>query len=268
MIKINETNIKKAKQYYKDNIIKYIKAYHSNIADEFLLYSCDKMIKDKKDKNKFNLEKCYKDFRKTDICYEFAELFGIKTCPYCNENFAYTRESDKKVQFQFDHFLPQKDYPQFAMNFYNLIPSCSYCNQIKNTKKGHIIYPIEESFDDIMKFEIIPLNTSIKNKNDFNIDFREKTNGKKELLDKAKNSIKIFKLIERYHEHKDIALEIICRKFLYTEEFTEEIKRKLCNSGFDCDIDRIIYANYTSKYDINNRPFSKLTRDILNIFKK
>lgn len=43
-------------------------------------------------------------------------------CPYCN---VYAAET-------VDHYLPQKEYPEFSTFPPNLIPSCSRCNTLKN----------------------------------------------------------------------------------------------------------------------------------------
>ena len=42
-------------------------------------------------------------------------------CPYCTINSANTTE----------HILPKDDYPEFAVNVFNLIPACSECNTFK-----------------------------------------------------------------------------------------------------------------------------------------
>ena len=55
-------------------------------------------------------------------------------CPYCGRNYIYyachpTRSNkDTMVKPCIDHFLPKDQYPYLAMCYYNLIPSCTSCN--------------------------------------------------------------------------------------------------------------------------------------------
>lgn len=65
------------------------------------------------------------------------ELMGVKVCPYCEHEFIEVVEinGQKRRTVEFDHFFPKgkEDYPGLAMCFYNLIPSCKPCNQLKKT---------------------------------------------------------------------------------------------------------------------------------------
>ena len=66
----------------------------------------------------------------------FAKM-GIKVCPYCEHEFIDIIQKDGKERrtMEFDHFYPKGDdeYPGLAMCFFNLIPSCKPCNQLKLT---------------------------------------------------------------------------------------------------------------------------------------
>lgn len=53
----------------------------------------------------------------------------LSICPYCSEENIEPTDNTKK---QIDHFLPKRQYPFFALSFYNLIPSCGTCNEIVN----------------------------------------------------------------------------------------------------------------------------------------
>lgn len=69
--------------------------------------------------------------------YTLFRLMGIKVCPYCE--LEYVQElmiyEKNKRTMEFDHFYPKgnNEYPGLAMCFYNLIPSCKQCNQLKLT---------------------------------------------------------------------------------------------------------------------------------------
>lgn len=69
--------------------------------------------------------------------YTLYELMGVKVCPYCEHEFLEVVEiyGQKRRTMEFDHFFPkgENEYPGLAMCFYNLIPSCKPCNQLKKT---------------------------------------------------------------------------------------------------------------------------------------
>lgn len=75
--------------------------------------------------------------------YTLFRTMEIKVCPYCEHEFldevligGHTRRT-----MEFDHFFPkgENEYPGLAMCFYNLIPCCKPCNQLKMTQ------PVEAS---------------------------------------------------------------------------------------------------------------------------
>lgn len=69
--------------------------------------------------------------------YTLFTKMGIKVCPYCEHEFIDIIQKDGKERrtMEFDHFYPKGDdeYPGLAMCFFNLIPSCKPCNQLKLT---------------------------------------------------------------------------------------------------------------------------------------
>lgn len=69
--------------------------------------------------------------------YTLYRLMGVKVCPYCEHEFIEVVEiygQDRRTM-EFDHYFPkgEKEYPGLAMCFYNLVPSCKPCNQLKKT---------------------------------------------------------------------------------------------------------------------------------------
>lgn len=87
--------------------------------------------------------------KKVSFSYWLAELIGTNTCVYCNRQYTLTvrEESTGKelIRPTFDHWLPQKYYPDLALSFFNLIPSCNLCNSsIKHDAAvlpGQYVYP-------------------------------------------------------------------------------------------------------------------------------
>lgn len=69
--------------------------------------------------------------------YVLFKKMGIKVCPYCEHEYIdiVLKDGDERRTVEYDHFYPKgdDDYPGLAMCFFNLIPSCKPCNQLKMT---------------------------------------------------------------------------------------------------------------------------------------
>ena len=81
----------------------------------------------------------YKNYIQNDksVSYEIAKIMNINTCTYCNRQYIITVEdsTNKLIRAEFDHWFSQNLYPDLALSYYNLIPSCKYCNSsIKHDK--------------------------------------------------------------------------------------------------------------------------------------
>ncbi|MCM1139419.1 MAG: hypothetical protein NC453_12685 [Muribaculum sp.] len=61
---------------------------------------------------------------------EFVDNRGLKVCPYCGSTSiaVYYKDDGTAIKPPIDHFLPKGKYPFLAMNFFNLIPVCTTCN--------------------------------------------------------------------------------------------------------------------------------------------
>lgn len=201
---------------------------------------------------------------------EHIKKLDIKVCPYCNRNyiFNFKKEKDLNATAQLDHFFDKKTYPFLAVSVYNLVPSCSTCNQRKSAKQVDIFYPFLESFNDHAKFEY----KGIKNKEDSNGNFFDEDRILLELKPisedvdvKVKKHIEVFNLQNLYNEHKDIVSEILIKSEMYNESYIEELMKNYEGTLFknEEDLLRLIFGGYISDEDLGKRPLSKLTKDIL-----
>jgi len=81
----------------------------------------------------------YVDRNETYNAYTLFEKMNLKVCPYCEHELLDIVEvmhgKQIKRTLEFDHFYPKgtDEYPGLAMCFYNLVPSCKVCNQLKLT---------------------------------------------------------------------------------------------------------------------------------------
>ena len=94
----------------------------------------DRLLKQLKGYLKINPFKLfnYDCFFKKDkpISYILSKYLGCNVCIYCGRMYTTTifNGPDKLVRPAFDHYFPKSENPLMALSFYNLIPSCNYCN--------------------------------------------------------------------------------------------------------------------------------------------
>lgn len=196
--------------------------------------------------------------------YKFVELLDLKTCPYCNRNYISIIEkndlNEKQTRPELDHFHPQSIYPFLAINYYNLIPSCSTCNKLKSDDDSlKLLHPYD---DDINKINITYwLNDmkfyNVKSIKDLTFDSEKSI--EIEIENMPNSNKKIFQLERLYQEHTDIVIELILRHLHYPQSYIEE----LSSFGYNKEeIYRFIFSNYLNEENLSKRPLSKLTKDI------
>lgn len=192
-----------------------------------------------------------------------AQKLDVNTCPYCNRQYTFTINSQKKTKPQFDHFYPKSKYPYFALSFYNLVPCCSICNHIKKDIDKDLIHPYYEGFGDSCYFEINHKNYILNNKKiKVKFDFIEGCDLK--FIEKCKNNVTEFALEDLYNKHNDYIEEIIEKAYSYNDSFYNSLIHDFSRIGkTPSEIDRLIFGNYIDLADNEKRPLSKLTRDLL-----
>ena len=208
----------------------------------------------------------YKSFR-NKWAYPLVKELKIKVCPYCNRNYIVNFSSNATTA-QLDHFFDKGTYPYFAISLYNLVPSCSTCNQRKSSKQKSIFYPYLESFNDSVKFKY----DGIKSRKDLSsqkLDFFEEERVVFHLeaiknKDKVDAHKEVFNLESLYDEHKDIIAELLQKRVIYSDTYIDELFKQYEGTLFKNreDLLRLISCGYVTDEDINKRPLSKLTKDI------
>jgi len=267
---INEINILLKKK---------LKKYDANITFEKLVksdYSYIKGLVDFLDKNPdiTILKKNQKDYFLTlysrlDKPWFINEL-DMKVCPYCNRNyiFNFLKANKKNATAQLDHFFDKGTYPYLAICMYNLVPSCSTCNQRKSSKKVNIFYPYLESFDDAVKFKYDGIN-SLQYFTNQKLDFFKDERVMFHLepikdIKKVKEHIEVFNLESLYAEHKDVVSELLQKRVVYSDSYIDELFKQYEGTLFKNreDLLRLITCGYVSDDEIGKRPLSKLIKDI------
>ncbi|MDD2383500.1 MAG: hypothetical protein PHN18_04875 [Sulfurospirillaceae bacterium] len=223
-----------------------------------------------KGNHKFDMMiKAYKKFTvkvddDTYDAYKLAKDLNVTVCPYCNRNYTFTvRSKNGSTRPQFDHFYDKATYPILALSFYNLIPSCPTCNtSIKGRKEFSLtthVHPYVDGFDDKACFSLHVKESSFYyDEKGFDLELNSNDA-------KAQKNIKDFALEEIYKNHKDIVLELIQKSVMYNESYIEELMQNYEGTLFknEEDLLRLIFGGYISDEDLDKRPLSKLTKDIL-----
>lgn len=195
--------------------------------------------------------------------YWLATRLSIKTCPYCNRQYTFTIKTDngvKRIRPQFDHFYPKSEYPYLALSFYNLIPCCPTCNHTKKNEEISI-HPYETSFGDECKFKIVDFVDRLLSLDNFDSKFK---------LDftSNNNNISVFGLKELYNQHDDYVSEIVFKSKAYNDGYYESVKKTFSRLGLSSSqMDTLIFGNYVDVAKHENRPLSKLTKDLLDQIK-
>jgi hypothetical protein len=147
-----------------------------------------------------------------------------------------------------------------SLSFYNLIPCCSTCNQIKSNKNNNILHPYKDNFNTKAKFhlKIKDINFYYNKKS---LDIELKLNNIDDLA--TKNTIKIFQLNDLYQNHKDIVLELIQKRVIYPDSYIDELAYNYSGLFKNReDLLRLITCGYVEDKDLDKRPLSKLIKDI------
>lgn len=209
--------------------------------------------------------------------FAFVENIGIRICPYCNINYIYTvRQVGGKpvIRPDIDHFCPKSIFPDLQLDSMNLVPSCQICNERLKRNilfcRTKYIHPYYDDFDSIMKFRINLVKFdkwSFLKAANITIDLQERVCAKSEDIQRAKNNIYVFKLLERYQQHKDIVINIFTRLQVYNKYKSREIAELIYNGKINYEIP-LSFLFPEMNCDINQTSLGKLERDILNEYLK
>lgn len=214
-----------------------------------------------------NFETFYSKFTEQKINNWIVEKAGMKVCPYCN--IAYTYNRGKRVTAQLDHFFPKSEYPMFALCFYNLVPSCSACNNIKGDNLQEFTSPYkEEAFHDLkISWEYEGKSDDERYEEKDSLKELEKKIKIKILTSESSEQINIseMKILEAYQQHKDYAGEIIKRVKTYSNPDAQKLISDIWEpEGISSEeIERFYFGNYLNDTELKKRPLSKMTSDFL-----
>ena len=205
------------------------------------------------------------------IYRSYVSKMGIRTCMYCNAQYAITFEiynGKEYAQFEIDHWKSKSLYPFLAISFYNFVPSCSCCNKHKgNNDLKYSMYsekPRSQAGDEYDPFVFVITDESLaKYLNGFNtekiqLEFISRSNNTAEEQDYARFAIK-----EMYNLFNEEAALVIKRYLFYSHSYQEQMKQNYSSLFGDHEtFDEFVFGVPLSRNKVPNRPLAKLTQDI------
>lgn len=216
------------------------------------------------------------------ISYWLTQRLGVNTCPYCNRTpihtvFDSTKSNKELIKPTLDHFYPKSKNPFLALSFYNLIPSCYYCNSsLKGSKDMDIVThlnPYIDGFGEDAKFSFLPVSLLSPQSNPDNYKITLAPNKEKGLSkekqrqifgdNSEEGNVNLFKLEEIYQVHRDLVGELVVKAevFKAQQENIRQFYQALSTN--DSELYQFYFGNYLDEQDHNKRPLAKLTKDIV-----
>lgn len=219
---------------------------------------------------------CYKSVIRKKIARKklsayIVEGFGIRACPYCNRSYIDTLKDSTTAEM--DHFYPKDKYPLLALSLYNLVPCCASCNRHKGDELLNYSPHDQSVSEDMFRFAYRFKRgawynwhslTNARGEDAIGVCIEYDSAGNSEEQAAIESDIRLLGINDIYERCNDRVWEILCRQTLYTEDYIQDICRRLRQSGISqSTVNRILYGNYIDAMHLHMRPLSKLTRDIL-----
>ncbi|WP_173474538.1 hypothetical protein [Fibrobacter succinogenes] len=195
----------------------------------------------------------------------------INACVYCNASYIVNTNVqclttkgktclDDMGRYELDHYLPKSEYPFLCVSFYNLQPSCPFCNRWKSIKDSEFYLYTDDSNDlDPFKFDfdkkVITSLSVDKSKMARNIHLNSQNTQLKI------NHNNVFHIDDLYKAFDDVLEELLWYKNAQTKGYLKNIKATYRKFLSNDQIVRLLYRFYANE-DIHKRPLSKMRLDL------
>lgn len=203
----------------------------------------------------------------TNMSYFVAKLLDTNTCTYCNRQYTLTvigRKGEKLIRPEFDHWFAQSLYPDLALSFYNLIPSCSFCNSIlKNNVETELDTHIHPYLDSDAGFSFTYRNLP---GNRYAVGCRINSKKDADYRLRVRNTLQLFRIQEVYEAHSELELKDLIDLATANpgDYITTLINNVMAASGLkEEDIMRMLFGIESQQDKYHKRPFSKFKTDII-----
>ena len=198
------------------------------------------------------------------IMVPIIEALGIRTCVYCNVQYALTVNHSKGM-FELDHRYPKSEYPFLCTSFFNLQPSCPSCNHGKRAATADFgLYTTD--LKELKPFHLLtnPQLYLRKRRLDqklisVHLIASDVHNAKQ--VQFALNHQKDFDIDATYQELTDVAEETIWRCRSYDDTYKGLFLKNFPELYDKDSLHRFIFGTYADG-NVHKRPLTKLVRDI------
>ena len=217
---------------------------------------------------------CYSAYfdKNKKMSYALAKLIGVNTCTYCNRIYTMTVDNTKDgddyiIRPEFDHWFSQTDYPDLALSYYNLIPSCHICNSNlklnQNMKLNQHIHPY---IDRKAGFSFTYIPTSLGPV----VDIEKNQDVDNIYYERVKNTLEIFKIPQIYATHSGFELKDLLD--LATNNHPDYISTLVNKTISELklseeDVYRMLFGIEINEEHYLKRPMSKFKSDIIKKIK-
>ena len=185
----------------------------------------------------------YVDEARTYNAYTLFDAMDVHICPYCDDEVMVELEAygRRKRTMEFDHFFPKghEEYPGLAMCFYNLVPSCKPCNQVKKTN------PTEANPYDPEIESLTWLYPDLE----IGVNMETVTEDQCGILLHAKGGMAVndasLGLTQRYSHYKSEVYQLLSKKQEFNIDKLEELERQ--GFGTVDHLKRVLFGNPRSE---------------------
>lgn len=210
----------------------------------------------------------YENIRDKEYADAIKKL-GIRACIYCNAEYmpiVKMQGRTYRCRFDADHFYPKNKRPFLCISFYNLLPSCTFCNRGKSYNDA-LFYLYTDDPNNLVPFSFKLVDKSIieymysLDYEKLKIVFANTRKGDKNLLE---NHEEKFHISTIYQAFKDEVEEIIWKAKTINSSYASQLKKSFASvfgSLGEKEI-RYLYGFYDNEKDIHKRPLTKLKQDI------
>lgn len=196
----------------------------------------------------------------------------VNTCVYCNRQYTMTvvdsGTGEQLVRPEFDHWFPQTDYPDLAISYYNLIPSCYLCNSLlKHDAPMSLDKHVHPYIDRKTGFSFTYVPISSGHAVDVKIDSHQP----KTYQRKVAETLRLLKIKQIYGMHSDFELKDLLDLAQanppdYIDVLVNDVAKDLGMNEEDAY--RILFGTEQREEDFLKRPMSKFKSDVIKKIKE
>ena len=200
------------------------------------------------------------------IMVPLIEALGIRTCVYCNLQYALTIDHSQGL-FELDHRYPKSKYPYLCTTFYNLQPSCPTCNHGKKDDTADFgLYTDNPA--ELHPFHLLTTPQLYLQKRRLNVKYINIRLVASKPMDAAMCQLAAshesdFQINSTYAVVKDVAEETIWRCKAFDDTYKELFVKNFPELYSKDALHRFVFGVYSDDNNVHQRPLTKLKRDIM-----